>query len=381
MEFETIISHAGKKMDPAYGAMSMPIYQTSNFVFDDIGKTRAGYDYSRTANPTRKVLEDTLAKLEGGHAGFAFGTGMAAITTAAHLLKTGDHVISGDDIYGGTYRLFQNVMKDHGIEFSFVHMNSSKSIEVAIRPNTKMIWFESPSNPLLNIVDIEMVASVAKKYKILTVMDNTFATPYFLKPLEYGIDMVMHSTTKYLNGHSDVIGGAIITSTEELSKKVQFYLNALGTCAAPFDCWLVTRGIATLAVRMRKHAENAQAVAEFLQQHPTVAKVYYPGLKTHPGHEIAKKQMKGFGGIVSFEIKNGEAAAHNFLRKTQLFALAESLGGVASLAEYPALMSHASMSAEARKQCGISEGLVRLSVGIENSKDLIDDLSQALEGC
>jgi cystathionine gamma-lyase/cystathionine beta-lyase len=378
MEFETIISHAGKNMDTAYGAMSMPIYQTSNFVFDDIGKTKAGYDYSRTSNPTRKVLEDTLAKLEGGHAGFAFGTGMAAITTAAHLLKAGDHVISGDDIYGGTYRLFHNVMKDHGIEFSFIRMNSAKAIEAAIRPNTRMIWFESPSNPLLNIVDIEMVAAVAKKHKILTVMDNTFATPYFLKPIEFGIDIVMHSTTKYLNGHSDVIGGALITSTEELSRKVQFYLNALGTCAAPFDCWLVTRGIATLAVRMKQHAENAQAVAEFLQQHPAVAKVYYPGLKTHPGHEIASRQMKGYGGMVSFEVKKGEAAAHNFLRKAKLFALAESLGGVASLAEYPALMSHASMSAEARQQCGITEGLVRLSVGIENSKDLIDDLAQAL---
>jgi cystathionine gamma-lyase/cystathionine beta-lyase len=257
-------------------------------------------------------------------------------------------------------------------------MNSAKAIEAAIRPNTRMIWFESPSNPLLNIVDIEMVAAVAKKHKILTVMDNTFATPYFLKPIEFGIDIVMHSTTKYLNGHSDVIGGALITSTEELSRKVQFYLNALGTCAAPFDCWLVTRGIATLAVRMKQHAENAQAVAEFLQQHPAVAKVYYPGLKTHPGHEIASRQMKGYGGMVSFEVKKGEAAAHNFLRKAKLFALAESLGGVASLAEYPALMSHASMSAEARQQCGITEGLVRLSVGIENSKDLIDDLAQAL---
>jgi cystathionine gamma-lyase/cystathionine beta-lyase len=378
MEFETIISHAGKKIDTTYGAMSMPIYQTSNFVFDDIGKTRAGYDYSRTSNPTRKVLEDTLAKLEGGHAGFAFGTGMAAITTAAHLLKSSDHVISGDDIYGGTYRLFQNVMKDHGIEFSFIRLNDRKTLEAAIRPNTKMIWFESPSNPLLNIVDIEMVASVAKKYKILSVMDNTFATPYFLKPIEFGIDMVMHSTTKYLNGHSDVVGGALITSADELSQRVQFYLNALGTCAAPFDCWLVIRGIATLSLRMKQHAENAQAIAEYLESHPSVSKVYYPGLKNHPGHDIASRQMKGYGGMVSFEVKGGENAAHNFLRRAELFALAESLGGVASLAEYPALMSHASMSAAARQQCGITEGLVRLSVGIENINDLIKDLDQAL---
>jgi len=232
--------------------------------------------------------------------------------------------------------------------------------------------------PLLNIVDIEMVASVAKKHKILSVMDNTFATPYFLKPLEFGIDMVMHSTTKYLNGHSDVVGGALITSTEELSQRVQFYLNALGTCAAPFDCWLVIRGIATLSLRMKQHAENAQTIAEYLERHPSVAKVYYPGLKNHPGHDIASRQMKGYGGMVSFEVKGGEKAAHNFLRRAKLFALAESLGGVASLAEYPALMSHASMSAEARQQCGISEGLVRLSVGIENINDLIKDLDQAL---
>ncbi len=380
MEFETIVSHAGKKVDTTYGAMSMPIYQTSNFVFDDIGKTRAGYDYSRTANPTRKVLEDTLAKLEGGHAGFAFGTGMAAVTTAIHLLKAGDHIISGDDIYGGTYRLFQNIMKDHGMQFSFVRLTCPQTIEEAIQPNTKMIWFESPSNPLLNIVDVEMVASVARKHKILTVMDNTFATPYFLKPLEYGIDLVVHSTTKYLNGHSDVVGGAIVTSTEELSQKVQFYLNALGTCAAPFDCWLVVRGIATLAVRMKQHQENALAMAEYLSRHPAVSRVYYPGLKTHPGYTIASKQMKGYGGVVSFEVKGGEAAAHQFLRKVQIFSLAESLGGVASLAEHPASMSHASIPAADRACCGISDSLVRLSVGIENKDDLLEDLRQALAG-
>jgi cystathionine gamma-lyase/cystathionine beta-lyase len=380
VEFETIVSHAGKRVDSAYGAMSMPIYQTSNFVFDDIGKTRGGYDYSRTANPTRKVLEDTLSRLEGGHAGFAFGTGMAAVTTAVHLLKTGDHIISGDDIYGGTYRLFQDVMKDHGMEFSFVRMNDAKAIEKAVQPNTKMIWFESPSNPLLNIVDIEMVAAIARKHKLLTVMDNTFATPYFLKPIEFGIDLVVHSTTKYLNGHSDVVGGAIVTSTPELSQKVQFYLNALGTCAAPFDCWLVTRGIATLAVRMKAHAENARAVAEYLQGHPSVSRVYYPGLKNHPGHDIAQRQMKGYGGMVSFEVKGGEAAAHHFLRQVKLFSLAESLGGVASLAEHPASMSHASIPAPARAKCGITDGLVRLSVGIESSIDLLNDLDQALTG-
>ena len=378
VEFETLVSHAGKKIDQAYGAMSMPIYQTSNFVLDDIGKSRAGYDYSRTANPTRKVLEDILAKLEGGHAGFACGTGMAAITTTIHLLKAGDHIISGDDVYGGTYRMFQNVMQDFGIRFSFIRLNTPQAIEEAIRPNTKMIWFESPSNPLLNIVDIEMIASVARKHQILTVMDNTFATPYFLKPLEYGIDLVVHSTTKYLNGHSDVVGGAIITGTAELSQRVQFLLNALGTCAAPYDCWLVTRGLTTLAVRMKQHEENAKKVAEYLQDHPAVSRVYYPGLTTHPGHAIASQQMKGYGGMVSFEVKAGEAGAHAFLRRIKVFSLAESLGGVASLAEHPATMSHASIPAAVRAQFGISDGLIRLSVGIENRLDLLEDLRQAL---
>ncbi|HSW58522.1 MAG TPA: aminotransferase class I/II-fold pyridoxal phosphate-dependent enzyme, partial [Dehalococcoidales bacterium] len=301
-------------------------------------------------------------------------------TTAVHLLKAGDHVISGEDIYGGTYRLFDSVLRDHGIQFSFIRMNSPEAIESAIRPNTRMIWFESPSNPLLNIIDVEMVAAVARKHHIISVMDNTFATPYYLQPLKLGVDLVVHSTTKYLNGHSDVIGGAIVTSTPALSQKVQFLLNALGTCAGPFDCWLVIRGLATLAVRMKQHEANAGAVAGFLVKQPEVERVYYPGLKTHPGHDIAQRQMKGFGGVVSFDIKGGQPAAHRFLRKIQVFSLAESLGGTASLAEYPATMSHASMTAEARSQCGIGDGLIRLSVGIENIDDLLKDLQQALAG-
>lgn len=377
MRFETLAIHAGERPDKTFGAISVPIYQTSTFAFEDVGKTR-GYDYSRTANPTRKVLEDTLAQLEGGKAGFAFATGMAAEATVVHLLKAGDHVISGDDVYGGTYRLFQDVMPNLGLEFTFLRMNNRQAIERAIRPNTRMIWIETPSNPLLNITDVEMVVDIARKRNILTVIDNTFATPYFLRPVEYGVDLVVHSTTKYLNGHCDVVGGAVVTTTDELTQRVQFLLNAMGTCASPFDCWLVLRGIQTLPLRMKKHEENATAVANYLQRHKVVSKVFYPGIKSHPGHEIAKIQMKGFGGVVSFELKGGTKAVNHFLRRLEVFSLAESLGGAASLAEHPSTMSHASMPPDYRARIGISDDLIRLSVGLENINDLIDDLAQAL---
>ncbi len=377
MRFETLAIHAGERPDRTFGAISPPIYQTSTFVFEDVGKTR-GYDYSRTANPTRKVLENTIAQLEGGKAGFAFATGMAAEATVIHLLKAGDHVISGDDVYGGTYRLFQNVMRDFGLDFTFLRMDSRQAIEQAIKPNTKMLWLETPSNPLLNIVDIEMAVNIAKRHGLLTVMDNTFATPFFLRPIEYGVDIVVHSTTKYLNGHCDVVGGAVVTATEELAEKVQFLLNAMGTPASPFDCWLVLRGIETLPVRMRQHEENAFAVANYLKGHPAVKKVFYPGLDSHHGHEIAKRQMSGFGGVVSFELARGIEAVNSFLRRIKVFSLAESLGGVASLAEHPATMSHASMPEDYREKVGITNELVRLSVGLENIDDLIDDLGQAL---
>ena len=378
MKFETIAIHAGGRPGKAFGAISPPIYQTSTFVFKDVGKTR-GYDYSRTANPTRKILEDTIAQLEGGKAGFAFATGMAAETTIMHLLKAGDHVISGDDVYGGTYRLFQNVMRDFGLEFTFLRMDSRQTIEEAIKPNTRMLWLETPSNPLLNIVDIEMVVDIARRHKLLTVIDNTFATPYFLRPIEYGVDLVVHSTTKYLNGHCDVVGGAVVTTSDELTQKVQFLLNAMGTCASPFDCWLVLRGIETLPLRMERHEKNALAVANYLKEHPGVKRVFYPGLKFHPGHEIAKRQMKGFGGVVSFEIKGGIESVNTFLRKLKVFSLAESLGGVASLAEHPATMSHASMPEDYREKVGITDELIRLSVGLENVDDLTEDLERALE--
>ncbi len=376
--FETIAIHAGERPDKTYGAISVPIYQTSTFAFADVGKT-LGYDYSRTANPTRKVLEYTVAHLEGGKAGFAFATGMAAETTVIHLLKAGDHIICGDDVYGGTYRLFQNVMQDFGLEFTFLRMDHRPKIEAAIKSNTKMLWLETPSNPLLNITDIEMAVDIAGKHKLLTVMDNTFATPYFLRPIEYGVDLVVHSTTKYLNGHCDVVGGVVVTSTDELSERVQFLLNAMGTCAAPFDCWLVLRGIETLPVRMKQHEANASCVANYLAEHPAVKRVFYPGLKSHPGYEIARRQMKGFGGVVSFELKGGVSATNRFLKRIKIFSLAESLGGVVSLAEHPATMSHSSMPKEHREKAGITDELVRLSVGLENVDDLIDDLDQALK--
>lgn len=378
MKFETAAIHTGDRPDRTYGAVTAPIYQTSTFAFEDVGKTR-GYDYSRTANPTRKTLEETIARLEGGKAGFAFATGMAAETTVIHLLKAGDHIISGDDVYGGTYRLFQNVMTSFGLEFTFLRMNDRKKIEEAIRPNTRMLWLETPSNPLLNITDIEMAVDVARKHNLLTVIDNTFATPYFLRPIEYGVDLVVHSTTKYLNGHCDVVGGAVVTTTDDLTEKVQFLLNAMGTCQSPFDCWLVLRGIQTLPVRMKQHQKNAMAVANYLEGHPAVERVLYPGLTSHPGHEIARRQMKGFGGMVSMELKGGAETAKNFLRRIEIFALAESLGGVGSLVEHPATMSHASMPKEFRDKIGISDELIRLSIGIENIDDLIDDLKQALE--
>lgn len=374
MKFDTESIHAGRKPDPTTGAIVTPICQTSTFVFEDVGKTK-GYDYSRTSNPTRKVLEDALARLEGGNLGFAFSSGMAAETTIVHLLKAGDHVIACDDLYGGTYRLFSNIMTKFGLEFTFLRLSDRAGIENAIKPNTRMIWIETPSNPLLNITDLEMVVGVAKEHNLLTVADNTFSTPYFLRPIEYGIDLVVHSTTKYLNGHCDIIGGAVITTTGDLAEEIQFLLNAMGTCASPFDCWLVLRGIKTLPVRMKRHEKNATAIAEYLNEHPKVGEVFYPGLLSHPGHGIAKRQMHGFGGVVSFKI-NGDVTS--FLRELEIFSLAESLGGADSLVEHPATMSHASMPEDVRISAGITDNLIRLSVGLEDVDDLIEDLDRGL---
>jgi cystathionine beta-lyase/cystathionine gamma-synthase len=378
MRFETTAIHSGGGPCPATGAIVAPIYQTSTFVFEDVGKTR-GYDYSRTSNPTRKALEDTIAALEGGKASCAFATGMAAETTVMHLLKQGDHVISQEDLYGGTYRLFENVMRNFGLEFTFVSMDNRAEIEAAVKPNTRMIWIETISNPLLNIVDVEMVAGIAKKHGLITVADNTLPSPYLLRPIEYGIDLVVHSTTKYLNGHCDVVGGAVVTDDDKLAERVRFLSNAMGTSASPFDCWLVLRGIKTLPVRMPQHCQSAAAIASFLEKHPRVKRVFYPGLKSHPHYKIAKKQMKGYSGMVSFEIVGGARAVKSFLRRVKIFSLAESLGGVDSLVEHPATMSHASMPDSFRKKVGITDSLIRLSIGLENIDDLKEDLEQALE--
>ena len=377
MRFETDAIHAGHRPDKAYGAISVPIYQTSTFAFEDIGKT-SGFEYSRIGNPTRRVLEETIAKLEGGKAGFACASGLAAESVVIHLLKAGDHVVAVEDIYGGTYRLFQDVMTHFGLEFSFIKMGNQEAIEKAIKPNPSMIWVETPSNPLLHIVDLEMAARVAKKHGLISVMDNTFASPYFLRPLEFGLDIVVHSTTKYLNGHSDVVGGAIVTNEKGLAQRLAFLQNALGAIAGPFDSWLVLRGIETLPLRMKQHEINATAIAHFLKTRPAIGRVFYPGLPEHPGHDLAAKQMKGFGGMVSFEMKGGLEAVNSFLRRVKVFTLAESLGGMTSLAGHPATQSHASMSREQREKIGITDGLVRLSVGLENIDDLLEDLAQAL---
>jgi len=374
MKFNTKSVHSGRAPCPATGAISTPIWQTSTFVFDDFKKPKE-HDYSRTSNPTRSALESALADLEGGNAGFAFSSGMSAISTVVHILKAGDHVIVSDDCYGGTYRLFNDIMTKFGLEFTFIRMDNEEKIKNSIKPNTKMIWIETPSNPLLNITDLEMVSKIAKEQNILTVTDNTFSSPYFLKPIDFGIDIVVHSTTKYINGHCDVIGGAVITTTDELAEKIHFQLNGHGTNASPFDSWLVLRGVKTLPLRMDKHAKNSQEVAEYLSEHSKIGHVYYPGLKSHKGHEIAKKQMKGFGGVVSFKLKGD---IKSFLNGLELFSLAESLGGADSLVEHAATMSHASMGEEGRKNAGITDDVIRLSIGLEDSEDLIADLDNGL---
>lgn len=374
MKFNTKSVHSGRSPCPATGAISTPIWQTSTFVFDDYEKPKE-HDYSRTSNPTRSALEEALAELEGGNAGFAFSSGMSAITSVIHILKAGDHIIACDDLYGGTYRLFSEIMTKFGLEFTFIRLDDAEKIKNAIKPNTKMIWIETPSNPLLTITDLEMVSKIAKEHNLLTVTDNTFSSPYFLRPIDFGIDIVVHSTTKYINGHCDVIGGAVITTTDKLAEEVHFQLNGLGTNASPFDSWLVLRGIKTLPLRMDKHAANSQEVAEYLNEHPKVSDVFYPGLPSHKGHEIAKKQMKGFGGVVSFKLKGD---VKQFLNGLNLFSLAESLGGADSLVEHAATMSHASMGEEGRKNAGITDDVIRLSIGLEDADDLIEDLSKGL---
>ncbi len=378
--FATRAIHAGQSPDPTTGAIMTPIYATSTYVQEAPGEHK-GFEYSRSHNPTRFALEDCVADLENGAAGFAFASGLAAMGTILELLDSGDHVIAMDDLYGGSYRLFENVRRrSAGLEFSFVDLSDPANLEAALTPKTKMIWVESPTNPLLKMVDLGAIAAFAKAHGLIAVCDNTFCSPAVQRPLDYGIDIVMHSTTKYLNGHSDVVGGIAVVGDgrDGLRERLGYLQNAVGAVAGPFDSFLVLRALKTLPVRMQRHCENAAAVAAFLEAHPKIEKVYYPGLASHPQHALAQRQMHGFGGMVTAVLKGGLDDARRFLGRCELFALAESLGGVESLIEHPAIMTHASIPKEIRESLGISDGLVRLSVGIEEVDDLIAELKAAL---
>jgi cystathionine beta-lyase/cystathionine gamma-synthase len=379
MKIRTKAVHTGVNIDKTFNSVITPIYPTSTFFFDEIGKNK-GYDYTRSGNPTRTALEENIAALEGGVNCSATATGMAAITAAMLFLKPGDHIITGDDIYGGTYRLFNTVLKPMGYNFSFINMRDLKAIKAAVGKNTKMIWIETPSNPLLNIVDMEAVIAQTRRAGALSVVDNTFLSPYFQRPFEFGADMVVHSTTKYLNGHSDIVGGAVIYGRKELQERGRFLVNALGVSQSPHDAWLVLRGIKTLVPRMEAHQANAIEIAHFLEGHKNVKKVYYPGLKSHPQQGLIKKQMAGFGAMLAFELDTRKVPLNKFFKKLQYFALAESLGGVESLIETPWFMSHSSMGQAALKDSGITKETVRVSVGIEDAEDLMADLDQALKG-
>jgi len=378
MRFKTLAIHAGQGPDPAFGAVMTPIYQTSTFAFKGVNQP-GPFDYSRSGNPTRKALENCVAALEGGTHGFAFGTGMAAEATVLAMLESGAHIIVHDDLYGGTYRLLTSVIAPKGVAIDFVNLRDIEAVKKAIRPNTKMIWIETPTNPLMNLIDLESVANVAKEKGVLTVCDNTFLSPYFQRPLDSGVDIVLHSTTKYMNGHSDVVGGAVIVKDQALGEKLGFLQNALGTCAGPQDCFLVLRGLKTLAIRMEEHNKNALGIAHWLEKHPKVERVLHPGLDSHPQHALAKKQMTGFGGTFSFCVKGGQEEAFRLLGGVELLTLAESLGGVESLIEHPWTMTHVSMPEEFRKKMGITQNLIRISVGIEDLDDLIGDLDQAFK--
>jgi cystathionine gamma-lyase len=378
---ETLAIHAGQTPDPTTGAISTPVYLTSTYVQAGPGEHK-GFEYSRTQNPTRSALEANLAALEGGRYGLAFASGCAATTTIFHMLRSGDHVVAGDDLYGGTYRIFERVMKQMGIEVTYVDPTRPTAFGEAMRPTTRLCWVETPTNPLLKLCDIAAVADICKKRNVWLCVDNTFLTPVLQRPLELGATLVVHSTTKYLNGHADVVGGAVITSDEEVRERLSFLQNAIGAVPSPMDSFLVLRGTKTLHVRMERHVENARKVAAWLEAHPAVEKVVYPGLKSHPQAALAEKQMRGPGGMITFVLKSGKLPAleraRAMLRATQLFACAESLGGVESLIEHPAIMTHASIPPANRQRLGISDGLVRISVGIEHVDDLIGDLEQAL---
>jgi len=378
LAFSTRTIHGGQYHEPATGAVVVPIYATSTFAQESPG-VHKGYEYSRSQNPTRSAFERCIADLESGTQGYAFASGLAAISTTLELLSVGDHVVATEDIYGGSFRLFDKVRRrSAGLDFSFVNLGDLSAVEAVIRPNTRMIWVETPTNPLLQIVDLTALAALAKRHGLISVIDNTFASPYIQRPLENGFDIVVHSTTKYLNGHSDIVGGcAVVGDNRDLTERLKFLQNAIGGIAGPFDSFLALRGLKTLALRMERHCYNALTIARFLEGHSNVARVIYPGLASHPQHELAKKQMKAFGGIITAELKRDLAGTKRFLERTRLFTLAESLGAVESLIEHPAIMTHATIPPEQRRRLGISDSLVRLSIGIEDADDLIEDLSQA----
>ncbi|MET0503298.1 MAG: cystathionine gamma-synthase [Candidatus Binatia bacterium] len=375
--FATRAIHAGQEPEPATGAITVPIFQTSTYAQTAPG-VHKGYDYSRTDNPTRTALQTALASLEDAKYGLAFSSGMGAAATMMLLFKRGDHVISSRDVYGGTYRLFKRVLEDFGLTFSFVETSNLRTVERAVTRQTRLLWIESPTNPLLRIADIRAAAKIAHQHGALCLVDNTFASPYFQRPLNLGADLVLHSTTKYIAGHADVVGGAICLNNRALYQRLKYLQNAAGATPSPFDCFLTLRGIKTLALRMREHERNATQIAGFLNEQPRVRRVYYPGLSDHPGHDVAASQMDGFSGMVSFEVRDGLAEARRVLSRLRIFKIAESLGGVESLVELPAIMTHASIPKEERRKAGLDDGLVRLSVGIEDVEDLIGDLQQAL---
>ena len=378
MKFNTKTIHGGQKHDPAYGAVMPPIYQTSTYAQSTPGGHK-GFEYSRSQNPTRQALENSFASIENGEFGLAFGSGLAAIDAVMKLLKPGDEVISTNDLYGGSYRLFTSIFQGFGIKFHFIGMQNASNIENYVNENTKLIWVETPTNPMMNIIDIKAASAIAKKHNVLLAVDNTFATPYLQQPLELGADIIMHSATKYLGGHSDVVMGALVVKDKDLADRLYFIQNASGAVCGPQDSFLVLRGIKTLHIRMQRHCENGKAVALYLKSHPKVEKVYWPGFEDHPNHDIAKSQMKDFGGMISFTTKgNNYEQAIKTVENLKVFTLAESLGGVESLAGHPASMTHASIPKEEREKTGVVDSLIRLSVGIEDEEDLINDLKQAL---
>ncbi len=377
MKFDTKAVRAGVTPDPTTGAIIPPIFQTATYVLEEVGKDK-GFDYTRSSNPTRAVLEDSIAALEGGKYGVSYASGMATVDSVMRLLSAGDHVVSSDDVYGGVSRLFDQILTRYDLSFTYVDTSYPERVAEAIQPNTKMIWLETPTNPLLKVTDLEVIAKIAKKHNLLTGVDTTFATPYLLRPLEYGIDIVVHSTTKYLSGHNQIIGGVVVTNNEEINEKLKFFQKSIGAVSSPFDAWLTLLGIKTLSLRMERHSANGMAVAEYLEAHPKINWIRYPGLPSHPGHEVAKRQMKAFSGMMTFELKGGYEAGVTLMNSLKLCALAESLGAVETMITHPASMTHAGVPKEVREARGLTDSVVRLSVGIEDPEDIIADLEQGL---